>query len=183
MVHVFKNWKLLFENIYGNTCEWKSMWKYVKCCLKTKNGCLKIQTKHPINIFSKPAFIKNKIKKKKEKKNLKAQNQGPISDSQPYYKWSQSAQTPNIYTWSERLVSTEQLTVEGGGEQIQSKNERGPERRTGGETESLSRWEVNSGVERIRENERQREAESRENGEIFRVLSGFICFDLWLFCG
>ena len=33
----------------------------------------------------------------------------------------------------------------------------------------LSRWEVNSGVERIRENERQREAESREKGKIFRV--------------
>ena len=28
------------------------------------------------------------------------------------------------------------------------------------------------------ENQRQREAESREKGEIFRVLSDFICFDL-----
>ena len=47
LVHVFKNWKLLFKNICGNTCGWKSVLKYVKCCLKTENGCLKIQTKHP----------------------------------------------------------------------------------------------------------------------------------------
>ena len=48
LVHVFKNWKLLFENICGNTCGWKSALKCVKCCLKTKNGCLKTQTKHPL---------------------------------------------------------------------------------------------------------------------------------------
>ena len=49
LVCVFKNWKLLFKNIYGNTCGWKSVLKCVKCYLKTKNGCLKIQTKHPLN--------------------------------------------------------------------------------------------------------------------------------------
>ena len=48
LVCVFKNWKLLFKNIYGNTCGWKSVLKYVKCCLKTENGCLKTQTKHPL---------------------------------------------------------------------------------------------------------------------------------------
>ena len=53
LVHVFKNWKLLFENICGNTCGWKNTWKYEKYCLKTKNSCLKTQTKHPIiNIAS-----------------------------------------------------------------------------------------------------------------------------------
>ena len=45
LVCVFKNWKLLFKNIYGNTCGWKSV---LKCCLKTENGCLKTQTKHPL---------------------------------------------------------------------------------------------------------------------------------------
>ena len=40
LVHVFKNWKLLFENIYGNTCRWKSVLKCMKC-LKTENSCLK----------------------------------------------------------------------------------------------------------------------------------------------
>ena len=49
LVHVFKNWKLLFENFCGNTCGWKSVLKYVKCCLKTKNDCSKIQTKHPLS--------------------------------------------------------------------------------------------------------------------------------------
>ena len=49
LVHVFKNWKLLFENICGNTCGWKNVLKCVKCCLKTENGCLKTQTKHPPN--------------------------------------------------------------------------------------------------------------------------------------
>ena len=49
LVYVFKNWKLLFKNIYGNTCGWKSALKCVKCCLKTENGCLKILTKHPKN--------------------------------------------------------------------------------------------------------------------------------------
>ena len=47
LVHVFKNWKLLFENICENTCGWKSVWKYVWYCLKTENYCLKSQTKHP----------------------------------------------------------------------------------------------------------------------------------------
>ena len=51
LVHVFKNWKLLFENICGNTCGWKSALKYVKCCLKTENCCLKTQTKHPLTWF------------------------------------------------------------------------------------------------------------------------------------
>ena len=48
LVYVFKNWKLLFENICGNTCGWKSALKCVKCCLKTENSCLKSQTKHPL---------------------------------------------------------------------------------------------------------------------------------------
>ena len=52
MVHVFKNWKLLFENIYENTCEWKNALKCVKCCLKTENDCLKTQTKHPVLVLS-----------------------------------------------------------------------------------------------------------------------------------
>ena len=52
LVHVFKNWKLLFENICGNTCGWKSALKCVKCCLKTENSCLKSQTKHPLNDYS-----------------------------------------------------------------------------------------------------------------------------------
>ena len=25
LVHMFKNWKLLFENIYENTCGWKNV--------------------------------------------------------------------------------------------------------------------------------------------------------------
>ena len=51
LVYVFKNWKLLFKNIYKNTYRWKNVWKYVKCYLKTKNDCLKIQTKHPLCDF------------------------------------------------------------------------------------------------------------------------------------
>ena len=27
------------------------MLKYMKCCLKTKNDCLKILTKHPLSVF------------------------------------------------------------------------------------------------------------------------------------
>ena len=50
LVHMFKNWKLLFKNICGNTCGWKSTLKCVKCCLKTENYCLKLLTKHPLNI-------------------------------------------------------------------------------------------------------------------------------------
>ena len=58
LVYVFKNWKLLFENICGNTCGWKSALKYVKCCLKTENGCLKTLTKHPQTVrFSKYVVI------------------------------------------------------------------------------------------------------------------------------
>ena len=48
LVHVFKNWKLLFENICKNTCGWKSTLKCINCYLKTENNCLKIQTKHPL---------------------------------------------------------------------------------------------------------------------------------------
>ena len=44
---------MLFKNICRNTCGWKSALKCVKCCLKTKNGCLKSLTKHPLN-HSKP---------------------------------------------------------------------------------------------------------------------------------
>ena len=39
LVCVFKNWKLLFKKICGNTCGWKSVLKCVKCCLKTENCC------------------------------------------------------------------------------------------------------------------------------------------------
>ena len=46
------SYKTFGENIYGNTCGWKIGWKCVKCCLKTKNGCLKTQTKHPLNFSS-----------------------------------------------------------------------------------------------------------------------------------
>ena len=49
LVHVFKNWKLLFKNFCGNTCGWKSVWKYVKCCLKTENCCLETFTKYPLS--------------------------------------------------------------------------------------------------------------------------------------
>ena len=49
LVYVFKNWKLLFKNFCGNTCGWKSVLKYVKCCLKTENCCLKTLTKHPLS--------------------------------------------------------------------------------------------------------------------------------------
>ena len=48
LVHVFKNWKLLFKNFCENTCGWNSVWKYVKCCLKTKNCCLETLAKHPL---------------------------------------------------------------------------------------------------------------------------------------
>ena len=50
LVCVFKNWKLLFKNICENMCGWKSMLKYVKCCLKTENSYLKTQTKHLLRI-------------------------------------------------------------------------------------------------------------------------------------
>ena len=55
LVCAFKSWKLSFKNIFGNTCGWKSVLKCVKCCLKTENGCLKTQTKHPLN-FPLPSF-------------------------------------------------------------------------------------------------------------------------------
>ena len=48
LICVFKNWKLLFKNIFENMCRWKNVLKYVKCYLKTENGYLKIQTKHPL---------------------------------------------------------------------------------------------------------------------------------------
>ena len=48
LVHMCKNQKLLFKKFCENTCGWKSVWKYVKCCLKTENCCLEILTKHPL---------------------------------------------------------------------------------------------------------------------------------------
>ena len=51
LVHVFKNWKFLFENFCEKTCGWKSVLKYVKCCLKTENCCLKTLTKHPLSLW------------------------------------------------------------------------------------------------------------------------------------
>ena len=53
LVYIFKNWKLLFKNICGNTCGWKGVLKCVKCCLKTENSYLKTQTKHPLSLCSK----------------------------------------------------------------------------------------------------------------------------------
>ena len=53
---------MLFENICGNTCGWKNVWKCVKCCLKTENYYLKTQTKHP-HVFS-PTRISTNIFKK-----------------------------------------------------------------------------------------------------------------------
>ena len=51
LVHVFKNLKLLFENICKNTCGCKNALKYVKCDLKTEKCCLKTQTKHRLSIL------------------------------------------------------------------------------------------------------------------------------------
>ena len=51
LVCMFKNWKLLFKNIFENMCGWKSMLKYIKCCLKTENSCLKTQIKHPLIVL------------------------------------------------------------------------------------------------------------------------------------
>ena len=57
LVCVFKNWKLLFKNICGNTCGWKSVLKCVKCCLKTKNSCLKTQIKHLLSNYNKESLV------------------------------------------------------------------------------------------------------------------------------
>ena len=70
LVHVFKNWKLLFENICGNTCGWKSMLKYIKWCLKIKNYCLKTQTKHP-HTDQKTDIKRERIWKAKNRKKKK----------------------------------------------------------------------------------------------------------------
>ena len=51
LVQVFKNWKLLFKNFCGNICNWKNLWKCIKCCLKTEKGCLKTQTKYLLTDF------------------------------------------------------------------------------------------------------------------------------------
>ena len=61
LVCVFKNWKLLSKNICGNTCGWKSVLKCVKYCLKTENGCLKIQTKHPVSHWTMQCTESSKI--------------------------------------------------------------------------------------------------------------------------
>ena len=37
--------------IFVKICVGEKMWKYVKYCLKTENGGLKTQTKHPLNVF------------------------------------------------------------------------------------------------------------------------------------
>ena len=50
LVYMFKNRKL-FKNICENTYRWKSTLKYMKCYLKTENGCLKTQTKHPLKVL------------------------------------------------------------------------------------------------------------------------------------
>ena len=52
LVCMFKNWKLLFKNICENTCGWKSVLKCIKYCLKTENGCLKTQIKHPLDCLN-----------------------------------------------------------------------------------------------------------------------------------
>ena len=41
---------MLFKNFCGNMCGWKSVLKYVKCCLKTENYCLETLTKHTLSI-------------------------------------------------------------------------------------------------------------------------------------
>ena len=48
---MFKNWKLLFKNICGNTYGWKNALKCVKCCLKIENDCLKSLTKHLLKMW------------------------------------------------------------------------------------------------------------------------------------
>ena len=84
LVHVFKNWKLLFKNFCGNTCGWKNVLKYVKCCLKTENCCLKTLTKHPLinlllccwkpipnhSLSSRTVVTKTMEKKEKKKKSV-----------------------------------------------------------------------------------------------------------------
>ena len=35
----------------GNTYGWKSVWKYLKCCLKTENCYLETLTKHPLSLL------------------------------------------------------------------------------------------------------------------------------------
>jgi len=38
-------------SFFGNTCGWKSVWKYVWCCLNTENCCLSYDIKQALNIF------------------------------------------------------------------------------------------------------------------------------------
>ena len=54
---------MLFKNICRNTCEWKKVLKYMKCCLKTENDCLKTYTTHPILM---DVFLLKKKKKKRD---------------------------------------------------------------------------------------------------------------------
>ena len=78
LVHVFKNWKLLFENICGNTCGWKSTLKCVKWCLKIKNYCLKTQTKYP-HTDQKTDIKRERIWKAKNRKKKKNEKRGEIA--------------------------------------------------------------------------------------------------------
>ena len=73
LVNVFKNWKLLFKNMCGNTCEWKSAWKYVwmKKCVKIhiilfKNWKLLFENTNQ----TPPYFLKNHFFKKSNFKKL-----------------------------------------------------------------------------------------------------------------
>ena len=42
-------WVVLFI-VFLNICGWKSIWKCVKYCLKTENGCLKCPTKWALKV-------------------------------------------------------------------------------------------------------------------------------------
>ena len=79
LVCMFKNWKLLFKKICGNTCGWKSVLKCVKYCLKTENDFLKTQIKHPLSIqrgLKRKVEQKHNNGKKVKGKNLWEEHQG-----------------------------------------------------------------------------------------------------------
>ena len=69
---------MLFENIYGNTCGWKSTLKCIKWCLKIKDYCLKTQTKHP-HTDQKTDIKRERIWKAKYRKKKKNEKRGEIA--------------------------------------------------------------------------------------------------------
>ena len=38
-------------NFFENMCRWKSVWKYMQCCLKIENMCLNTCTKQALNFL------------------------------------------------------------------------------------------------------------------------------------